>query len=248
MPAQGLHRGRTLDGFRMFLLPRLQLSDGECVHALDAPSEGEALPLTDPKEVALRFQRMGAVGLHVVDVDAALGKKPNDAALLSILDAVHVPVQCGGGVHSLTRIQQLRDTGAQRVVVGSMGILHPDWMREAAKCFPTGLVANLDEKDGRVLAKGQLVDTGRSVEEVATEFDGFGFEGMILTSLNGAGADRILGLTKRLKTPVMLDRRVRSVAELVEFQAAGVHGAILADEIYDRTIDFAEASKYFRSL
>jgi phosphoribosylformimino-5-aminoimidazole carboxamide ribotide isomerase len=232
----------------MFLLPRIQLSRGQCVDAIEEPSEGEALPLTDPREVALRLQRMGAVGLHIVDVDHARGKKPNDKALVKILDAVTIPVQCGGGVTSLRRIQELRDTGVTRVVVGSMGVLHPDWMKEAAKCFPKGLVANLDEKEGHVLAKGQAVDTGKSVEDLALEFDSFGFEGLVLTSLLDSEPGRMLDLVRRLKTPTMLDRRVKTIADLVEFKNAGTQAAILGPEIYDRTIDFAEASKYMKTL
>lgn len=232
----------------MFVLPRIRISDGECLDVLFEQSEGEALPLRDPREVALRFQRLGAVGLHVVDVDAALGKPPNDEALLSILESSNVPIQCGGGVHSMVRIQELRDTGVQRVVVGSMGVLHPDWMKEAAKIFPRGLVANLDEKNGTVWAKGQSLDTGRTLEDVATQFDGFGFEGMVITSLNGTSSDKLLSVTKKLRTPVMLDRRVKAMGDLMEFKEAGVQAAILGSEIYDRTIDFAEASKYFKSL
>lgn len=232
----------------MFLLPRIRLSKGQCLDALAAPSEGEALPLTDPREVALRFQRMGAVGLHIVDVDLAQGKKANDEILVDIIDAINIPLQYGGGVTSLRRIAELQDTGVKRVVVGSMGVLHPDWMKEAARCFPHGLVANIDEKSGRVLAKGQSVDTGKPFEDLALEFDSFGFEGLVLTSLNGTDATRVLSLVKRLKTPTMLDRRVTAMGDLVAFQEAGVQAAILGTEIYDRTIAFAEASKYFKSL
>lgn len=232
----------------MFLLPKLRLSKGECLDAIDMPSEGEALPLTDPREVALRLQKMGAVGLHVVDVDLAQGKTSNDPALVDIIDSVNIPVQCGGGVTSLRRIQELRDTGVVRVVVGSMGVLHPDWMKEAAKCFPKGLVANLDEKEGHILAKGQTVDTGKSLEDLALEFDSFGFEGLSLTSIEGGDKDRIFSLVKRLKTPTMLDRRVKSMAELKELKELGIQAAILGPEIYDRTLDFVEAAKYFRAF
>ncbi len=231
----------------MFLLPKIRLSKGECLDAIDMPSEGEALPMTDPREVALRLQKLGAVGLHIVDVDSAQGLTSNDPSLADIIDCVNIPVQCGGGVTSLKRIQELRDTGVIRVVVGSMGVLHPDWMKEAAKCFPKGLVANLDEKQGHILAKGQTVDTGKPLEDLALEFDSFGFEGLVLTSLNGSDKQRIFSLVKRLKTPTMVDRRVKSLAELSELKELGVQAAILGTEIYDRTLDFAAATKQFRA-
>src|SRR5687767_7999688 len=99
----------------MFLLPKVRLSKGQCLDAIEAPSEGEALPLTDPREVGLRLQKMGAVGLHIVDVDLAQGKRSNDEALVEMIDSLSIPVQCGGGVTSLRRIQELRDTGVTRV-------------------------------------------------------------------------------------------------------------------------------------
>lgn len=230
----------------MFLLPRIQLSKGECVDVLRT-SEGEALPLADPKEVAVRFQAMGAVGLHVVDVDAAQGQTPNDEALLSILDSVHIPVQCGGGVRSLKRIQELRDTGARRVFVGTMSALHPDWFREAARCFPQGLVANIDEKDGHVMVKGRSQDSGRRVEDVLAEVDALGLEGVVITSLNGSTPERLVELSRGRRTPVMVHARFRDMAELATLREAGVRAAILGGEIYDRTIDFGAACQYFKT-
>jgi phosphoribosylformimino-5-aminoimidazole carboxamide ribotide isomerase len=226
----------------VFLLPRIELSKGECVFSLDV-SEGEALPLTDPREVASRFQGMGAVGLHIVDVDAAQGGHPNDAALVSVFDAVHIPVQCGGGVRSLRRIQELRDTGARRVVVGTMSVLHPDWFQEAVRCFPEGLLANLDEKHGTVWIKGRTVDSGQKIEDVVDRFDTLGLEGIVITSLNGSGHAKVLEWTRDRKTPIMVDVPVRTVDELVALRDAGVKGAILGRELYDRTLDLDAAMK-----
>lgn len=232
----------------MFLLPCLRLSKGESLDALPMPSEGEALPSNDPKEVALRLQRLGAVGLHLVDVDAARGKSPNDEALLSVLDSVSIPVQVGGGVRSMRRIQELLDTGARSVVVGSFGVEHADWLREAARCFPRGLVANLDESDGRVLIKSRSEDSGKRVESLALEYDGWGFEGILLTALKGTVHEGLRGLIRRLKTPVMVDARVKDVGELQAFRDAGVRAAVLGAEIYDGTIDFQAANQVFHSL
>lgn len=231
----------------MFLLPSLRLSKGESLDSLLLPSEGEALPSNDPKEVALRLQSLGAVGIHVVDVDAARGRKPNDEALLSILDSVTVPVQVGGGVRSLRRIQELLDTGARRVVVGTFGVEHPDWLREAARCFPQGLVANLDEQDGKVLIKARSEDSGKSFEALALEYDGYGFEGLLLTALKGTSHEGLRRVIKRLKTPVMVDARVKDVGELQAFRDVGVRTAILGPEIYDATIDFPSANQVFHS-
>jgi phosphoribosylformimino-5-aminoimidazole carboxamide ribotide isomerase len=148
----------------------------------------------------------------------------------------------------MKRIQELRDTGARRVVVGTMHTLHPEWFREAAKVFPEGLLANIDEKDGRVLVKGRTQDSGKTVEEVLDQIDPLGIEGIVITSVNGTSHERILKWSKGRRTPVMLHAQFQTVAELLEFRLAGVRAAILGREIYDRTIDFDAASKYFKTI
>ncbi|HLE47610.1 MAG TPA: HisA/HisF-related TIM barrel protein, partial [Candidatus Thermoplasmatota archaeon] len=175
------------------------------------------------------------------------GTRPNDDALLSILDSVHVPVQMGGGVKSLKRIQELRDTGVQRVLVGSMGVLHPDWMKEAAKVFPEGVVASLDEKAGNVWVKGRTEDTGKRLVDVAKEFDGFGFEAMLISSLDGTSHDQLRSWAEGLDTPVMLAPRVEGLDELGAFKDAGIQGVVLETEVYDGTIDVAAATKFFKA-
>ncbi|MBI2078148.1 MAG: hypothetical protein HYT80_07240 [Euryarchaeota archaeon] len=229
----------------MFLLPNVRLSGGECLDTI--PDESGRI-LSDAKEVVLRLQRLGAVGLNVVDVDAATGGRPNDDAVVSILDAVHIPVQMGGGVTSLRRIQELRDTGVHRVLVGSMGVLHPDWMREAGKVFPEGVVATLDEKDGNVWVNGRTQDTGRRFVDVLKEFDGFGFEALLISCLNGTPHERLRAWVKGLATPVMVSTHVKNVGEILALGESGVQGVILGSEIYDGTIDLAEATKVFKAL
>ena len=229
----------------MFLLPNLRLSGGEC---LDTIHDESGRILSDAKEVALRLQRLGAVGLNVVDVDAATGGRSNDDAVLSILDAVHVPVQMGGGVTSLRRIQELRDTGVHRVLVGSMGVLHPDWMREAGKVFPEGVVATLDERGGNVWVKGRTQDTGRPFPDVLKQFDGFGFEALLISCLNGTPHDRLRAWVKGLQTPVMVSTSVKNVGEILELGESGIQGFVLDREIYEGTIDLTETTKLLKTL
>lgn len=236
----------------MFLLPRLELQDGRTVHALREPGQGEATSLEDPVEVATRFARMGAQGLHVVDVDRSLGRgHDNDDELIRILDHTWLPVEAAGGVESLRRIQELIDTGCARVIVGTMGVLHQDWLKEAALCFPDRLIAGLDARDGRLVVKGRTEPIERALDEFATQIDGYGLEALHIAHLsrsNGNGFENVMDLVRRLRTPVTVEGAITTIQELRRLEAAGVHGVSLGREIYDGSLNFAEVAKSYRVL
>ena len=56
---------------------------------------------TDAIAAAGRWQDEGADGLHIVDLDRALGTGSNERTILSLLSEVRLPVQVGGGIRSV---------------------------------------------------------------------------------------------------------------------------------------------------
>lgn len=235
----------------MYLLPRLELEDGECRFAFTRPSQGEALSVVDPVEVAKRFQGMGAQGFHVVDLDHSKSpKKNNDKALLRIVETTKLPIQAGGGVRSLRRIQELLDTGCARVIVGTMGVLHEDWLREAALCFPERLVAGLDARDGQLVINGRTEPVEKRLDAFASRIDGYGLESLHIAAIdaaaNGSSLPRLASLATSLKTPMTVEGPIRSEADLALLERAGVRGVSLGQEIYDGTLAFERLVKAYR--
>ncbi|HUH99915.1 MAG TPA: HisA/HisF-related TIM barrel protein, partial [Nitrososphaerales archaeon] len=73
-----------------------------------------------PLDVAARWEREGADGLHIVDLDAAFGKGSNRETILSILEAAKIPVEVGGGVRSRQAVDAWFESGASRVILGTL--------------------------------------------------------------------------------------------------------------------------------
>lgn len=233
----------------MYILPLVELQGGESVHVLDAPSLGETRPLIDPVEVVHRLQGMGAQGLHVVDVDRAANPgRDNDAALVSILDTTVLPVEAGGGVGSLKRIQELLDTGVKRVLVGTMGVLHQDWLKEAGLIFRDALIACVDVRDRDLVVKGRTERASTRLEEHVDTIDGYGLEALHLTYLgeNGSGIALAESLARRLRTPLTYQGPIGGPTDLARLEQAGVRGVVLGPEIYDGRLQFGELAKAYR--
>src|SRR4030095_11527293 len=73
----------------------------------------------DPLEVARRWVAEGAECLHVVDLGAALGEAHSRDAILSIVRAVQVPVQAGGGLRDEATLARLLEGGVARAMLGT---------------------------------------------------------------------------------------------------------------------------------
>ncbi len=74
---------------------------------------------TDALEAAARWQEEGADGLHVIDLDHAIGSGSNGEVIQSVLGAANIPVEVGGGIRSVEEARRWLDLGASRVVLGT---------------------------------------------------------------------------------------------------------------------------------
>lgn len=233
----------------MYILPSLDLKGGETVHAIVEPSQGEARPLFDPVEVVQRFSRLGAQGFHVVDVDHAEDPdRNNDEALVRLLEHTTLPVEAGGGVRSLKRIQQLLDTGVRRVLVGSMGVQHPSWLKEAAEIFADTVVPCVDVRKRRALIKGRSEEAKRGLMDHLTDVDALGFKNIHITDVdgNGSGIDFVCELSSKLSTRLSFRGSIANEDVLARLADAGIEGVVLGAEAYDGRLAFGTLAKTYR--
>ena len=95
------------------LIPSIDLLGGQIVQLV----QGEKLRLAfDDFEYWIeKFSRFPLVQL--IDLDAAMRQGDNSALVAQI--AKRLPVQAGGGIHSIERARQVLDAGAKRVIIGS---------------------------------------------------------------------------------------------------------------------------------
>jgi phosphoribosylformimino-5-aminoimidazole carboxamide ribotide isomerase len=136
------------------LIPSIDLLGGRIVQLV----HGEKLRLAfDDFEYWIeRFSRFPLVQL--IDLDAAMRQGENSALVEQI--AKRLPVQAGGGIHTVERARQVLEAGAQRVIVGSAlfsaeGAVNTEFAAElAASVGAEHVVAGIDTKNGRIAVKG----------------------------------------------------------------------------------------------
>ncbi len=136
------------------LIPSIDLLGGRIVQLV----QGERLRLAfDDFEYWIdKFSKFPLVQL--IDLDAAMRQGDNSTLVSQI--AKRLPVQAGGGIHSIERARQVLDAGAKRVIIGSAlfsaeGTVNVAFAAElAASVGAERVVAGIDTKNGRIAVKG----------------------------------------------------------------------------------------------
>ena len=136
------------------LIPSIDLLGGRIVQLV----QGEKLRLAfDDFEYWIeRFSRFPLVQL--IDLDAAMRQGENSALVEQI--AKRLPVQAGGGIHTVERARQVLEAGAQRVIIGSAlfsaeGTVNTEFAAKLAESVGAErVVAGIDTKNGRIAVKG----------------------------------------------------------------------------------------------
>ena len=237
------------------IYPAIDLRGGKVVRL----KEGDPARMTsygnDPAEAAKRWLAMGAMWLHVVNLDGAFGEGDgaNRQALLSILKIANefgTDVQFGGGMRSLDSVSQAITLGVSRVVLGTIAVEQPNVVTSALKKFGAEKIAvGIDARDGVVRVRGWKSDGGISAQDLALQMRTLGLRTVIFTdvSRDGMGHGLNIRATRALADvsgmDVIASGGVHTLDDVMAAKEAGLAGAIVGRALYEGTIDLVKALK-----
>ena len=240
----------------MILFPAIDLKDGQCVR-LKLGDMAEATVFNDdPAAQARIFVQQGFSWLHLVDLNGAFAGKPvNASAVESILKAISVPVQLGGGIRSLAHIEAWLAKGIRRVILGTVALRDPDLVREACRLFPGRIAVGIDAKGGKVAVEGWAETSELTAIDLARRFSDAGVSAIIFTDidrdgvLKGLNIDSTLELARAVPIPVIASGGLASMDDihrLLEPDCRILEGAISGRALYDGRIDVPKALQLIR--
>lgn len=231
----------------MILFPAIDLKEGKCVRLQQGDMARATIFNHDPAQQAAQFEAQGFRYLHIVDLDGAFAGAPVNAAPVErILEAVTMPVQLGGGIRDIARVEDWLAKGITRVILGTAAVRDPAFVREAARRFPGRVAVGLDAKDGRVAVEGWAETSDLTALELAQRFEDAGVAAIIYTDiardglLKGLNMEATIALADAISIPVIASGGLASlddVKALMEPRAAKLEGAITGRALYDGRLD-----------
>ena len=226
----------------MIAVPAVDVSGGRCVQWVGGLPETERVSLPDPAAVAARWWRKGFRTLHVVDLDAALGRGDNRAVVRDLIACTDALTQFGGGVRDRAGIERALAAGADRVIVGTRAVEDPAWLARAAAAFPDQVVVAADMRDGMVLRRGWTRASDTSVEDFLAALDDLPLAGVLCTDVaregrvQGGDRKQAEAVIRASPHPVWMSGGISSLDELRRLGSAGAAGAVLGMALYDGTL------------
>lgn len=235
----------------MILFPAIDLKGGKCVRLYKGDMAQATVFNDSPGDQAAQFVKAGARWIHVVDLDGAFaGKSVNADAVRAILKNAHVPVQLGGGIRDDAAIASWLDAGVTRVILGTIALKDPDFVKRACKTFPGKIVVGIDARGGHVAVQGWAETSDMKAVDLARKFEDSGVAAIVYTdidrdgALQGPNVDATVAMAKAVSIPVIASGGVASLEDLAVLKRHakdGIAGVISGRALYDGRIDLRAA-------
>jgi phosphoribosylformimino-5-aminoimidazole carboxamide ribotide isomerase len=235
----------------MVIFPAIDLKDGQCVRLMQGDPDRVTVYGNDPARMARRWQEEGAEWLHVVDLDGAFSKSPkNRRSIQSIVEAVTIPVQVGGGIRSLETINEYMELGLRRVILGTAALRQPDLLREAAERYPGRVALGIDARGGKVAVEGWKETTQQDAVSLVRQFDHLPLASIIYTDIHrdgmqtGVNVEATRQMLLETRFPVIASGGVATISDiqaLFPLIEVGLEGVITGRALYNGTLRLKDA-------
>lgn len=235
----------------MIIIPAVDVKNGKCVRLFQGRMDSETIFSNNPAAMAKKWQEEGAEIIHVVDLDGAFEKSPQNLdAIKSIVESIHVPVQLGGGIRNIDTIKLYIDIGIKRVIIGTEAINNPQLVKDACKEFPDQIVVGIDARNGFVAIEGWTQTTQIKAVDLAKKFEDCGVVAINFTDIHrdgmqtGTNIEETRRLAEAVSIPVIASGGVSTIEDiknLLPLEEAGVIGVITGRALYSGTLNLKEA-------
>lgn len=234
----------------MTIFPAIDLKDGQAVRLTKGLMDSAKIYSDEPYQLAKFFEEAGSEWLHVVDLNGAFAGEPkNLEQIKKIRQATNLKMQLGGGIRDEATIQRYLDLGIDRLILGSIAVKDPQFVKDMAKKYP--IAVGIDAIDGYVAVEGWAETSEMKATDLAKEFADAGVEAIICTdvgrdgTLSGVNVDFTLDIARAGGVDTIASGGVSSLEDILALKAkGGVYGVIIGKAYYEGKLDIKEAFKH----
>ena len=174
----------------MIIIPAIDILGGKCVRLFQGDYKKETVYNSSPVDMALKWEKLGAEIIHLVDLDGAKQGTPvNIEIIRDICNSVTIPCELGGGIRNLEYAEKALDAGVARIIIGTAAIENKELVYELILKYGSDkVVIGIDAKNGFVAVKGWLEESKIKAVDLAGDFANEGVVRFIYTDIARDGA------------------------------------------------------------
>lgn len=238
----------------MIILPAIDIKDGKCVRLIQGDFNQMTSYKNTPLEQATIYYQSGFKNIHIVDLDGALdGKSSNSNAVKEILKNLKLKIQLGGGIRTISDVDNWIKSGVDKVIIGTAAVENKDLLKTACEKFKGKIAVSLDVKDGFIFLSGWKKKTDILATDFVKEIKNFGVSRIIYTDINKDGTKKgpnlkdTIELSNKVKIPFIISGGISSIEDIKKiksFNNSNIEGVIVGKSIYDGDIKINELAKH----
>jgi phosphoribosylformimino-5-aminoimidazole carboxamide ribotide isomerase len=233
------------------IIPAIDLMGGQAVRLKKGDFATKEKVAEDPIVTARAFAQAGAHRIHIVDLDGArTGSPENHEVIARILKVVDVPVQVGGGLRTVARVEAILALGAARAVVGTSAAKDPAAIAEILATYDERVIVGADMHDGFVATHGWNETSGERVEDFGRRMVALGARRFLFTDvsrdglLQGVNAEATAAFAQAVGAPAIASGGVAGLQDIkncAQLQPKGIEGVIIGKALYAGRLTLEEA-------
>ena len=233
----------------MKIIPAIDLMEGKVVRLYKGDPSKKTIYSDNPLEIAKKWESAGADMIHLVDLDATLGKGSNFEILGNIAKSVKIPVQIAGGLRNEKIIESTLEF-AQRAVIGTLAFKDKTTLGKLLAVYGSKkLVISVDHNDGLVAVNGWQQTTKIPLVDAVNEFKEMGFSEYLSTNisrdgtLHGHDLIRTRTINEIENVNLIVSGGISNVEDVVKVKELNPFGVILGKALYENQITIEEAKQ-----
>lgn len=237
----------------MQILPAIDIKEGQAVRLFKGDFNQKTVVNPDVIGQSKIFAQAGIDFIHVVDLDGALdGRATNRDLIAKLKKESGLGVEVGGGIRTLEQIEDYLAVGIDCVIIGSMAVKNPDFVKAALEKFGSDkIVVGIDAKNGMVATEGWLETSNVDYISLAKAMEKIGVTLFVYTdvdrdgTLTGPNFEHYERLVAELTTAkVIASGGIAEQSDLVKLQEIGVAGTIVGKAYYNGNISLEELKAF----
>ena len=218
------------------LIPCIDLQDGQAVQLVHGRKR--ELAVADVFGLLRKFSKYP--WLHVIDLDAAMGKGSNDELVRALCAQARskfgMKVRVGGGIRTVPCAKKIAAWGASQIVIGSAvfrnGKVNPRFLRQLNReVNRKRIVIALDTLQGQITIHGWRRRIAFQAEKVMAELEPF-CAGFLCTDVDregtmaGANVNWFQKLREATDHPIIAAGGIRTRREIAALEKIGMDAAV----------------------
>ena len=233
----------------MKIIPAIDLMEGKVVRLYKGDPEKKTIYSENPIDIAKKWEKAGADMIHLVDLDAALGRGSNMDIIKNLVNQVSIPVQVAGGLRDESTISKVLSF-ASRIVLGTIAFKEREILKNILGNYgKKRIVISVDHIDGNIMIEGWQKSTGKNLIEGIKDFIEMGFSEFLLTNVNRDGTLQGPDLKflheacKINNINVISSGGISNIDDVIKVKQNNAYGVILGKALYENLVSIEEAKK-----